>query len=169
MNSAGSPVVIRPIARQHIPGFRECLDAVSRERRYLAFLDARPLPVIRKFVLGNIRSGNPQFVAVNDGRVVGWCDICRMDRPVYRHAGVLGMGILKEFRGQGLGRRLILAALERARKVSIERVELTVYVSNKRAIRLYKSVGFVREGVKRKGRKLDGVYEDVLMMAKLHV
>ena len=51
--------------------------------------------------------------------------------------------------------------------MGIERVELTVYVSNKRAIRLYESVGFVREGVKRKGRKLDGVYEDVLMMAKL--
>jgi RimJ/RimL family protein N-acetyltransferase len=142
---------------------------VSRERRYLAILKARSLPVIRKFVLGNIRTGNPQFVAVNDGRVVGWCDICRMDRPVYLHAGVLGMGILKEFRGQGLGRRLILAALERAREVGIERVELTVYVSNKRAIRLYRSVGFVREGVKRKGRKLDGVYEDVLMMAKLSV
>ena len=166
---ADSSVAIVPIARKHIAGFRKCLDAVSRERRYLAFLDARPLPVIRKFVLGCIRSGNPQFVAVNDGRVVGWCDICRMDRPVYRHAGVLGMGILKEFRGRGLGRRLILAALERAREVGIERVELTVYVSNKRAIRLYTSVGFVREGVKRKGRKLDGVYEDVLMMAKLHV
>ena len=167
MNSAGSPVVIRPIARQHIPGFRECLDAVSRERRYLAFLEARPLPAIRKFVLDNIRTGNPQFVALEDGRVVGWCDICRMDRPVYLHAGVLGMGILKEFRGRGIGRRLILAALERAREVGIERVELTVYVSNKRAIRLYKSVGFAREGVQRKGRKLDGVYEDVLMMARL--
>ncbi|MFZ2641163.1 MAG: GNAT family N-acetyltransferase [Verrucomicrobiia bacterium] len=167
MNSADSPVVICPIARKHIAGFRDCLDAVSRERRYLAFLKAPPLPAVRKFILGNIRTGNPQFVALKDGRVVGWCDICRMDRPTYRHAGVLGISVLKEFRGQGLGRRLILAVLERARKVGIERVELTVYVSNKRAIRLYKSVGFVREGVKRKGRKLNGTYEDVLMMAKL--
>lgn len=167
MNSADSSVVICPIARKHIAGFRDCLNTVSRERRYLAFLKAPPLPAVRKFILGNIRTGNPQFVALKDGRVVGWCDICRMDRPTYRHAGVLGIGMLKEFRGQGLGRRLILAALERARQVGIERVELTVYVSNKRAIQLYESVGFVREGVKRKGRKLDGVYEDVLMMAKL--
>jgi RimJ/RimL family protein N-acetyltransferase len=166
---ADASIVIRPIARKHIAGFRDCLDAVSRERRYLAFLEARSLPAIRKFVLGNIRAGNPGFVAVNDGRVVGWCDICRMDRPVYQHVGVLGMGILKEFREQGLGRQLILAALARAREVGIERVELTVYAPNHRAIRLYESVGFIREGVKRKGRKLDGDYEDVLMMAKLFV
>ncbi len=167
MKSPRPSVIIVPIAKEHVAGFRECIDAVSRERRYLAFLEARPLPVIRKFVLDNIRAGNPAFVAVKDGRVVGWCDICRMDRPVYLHVGVLGMGILKEFRGQGLGRRLILAALQRAREVGIERVELTVYVSNKRAIRLYESVGFICEGVKRKGRKLDDVYENVLMMAKL--
>ena len=162
-----TPVAIVPIAKEHIAGFRKCLDAVSKERRYLAFLEARSLAVIRKFVLGNIRAGNPGFVAVKDGCVVGWCDICRMDRLVYQHAGVLGMGITREFRGQGLGRRLILAALKRAREADIERVELTVYASNRRAIRLYKSVGFVREGIRRKGRKLDGVYEDVWMMARL--
>jgi RimJ/RimL family protein N-acetyltransferase len=150
---ADSSVVIVPIRKAHIASFRERLDAVSRERRYLAFLEARPSPAIRRFVSGNIRAGNPQFVALKEGRVVGWCDICRMDRPVYRHVGILGMGNLKEFRGQGLGRRLILATLERARGIGIERVELTVYASNKRAIRLYKSAGFVREGIKRKGRK----------------
>lgn len=78
-------------------------------------------------------------------------------------------GHIASFREQGLGRRLILAALDRAREIGIERVEWTVYASNQRAIRLYESVGFVREGVKRKGRKLDGEHEDVLMMAKLLV
>ena len=168
MDAADTSVVIHPIAEEHIASFRECLDAVSRERRYLAFLEARPLLAIREFVLNNLRTGNPQFVALKDNRVIGWCDVCRMDRPVYAHVGVLGMGILKEFREQGLGRRLILATLERAREAGIERVELTVYASNQRAVRLYESIGFAHEGIKRKGRKLDGVYEDVLMMAKLY-
>jgi RimJ/RimL family protein N-acetyltransferase len=162
-------IAIVPIAEEHIASFCECLDAVSRERRYLAFLEARPLPAIREFVLNNLRAGNPQFVALKDGRVIGWCDVCRMDRPVYAHVGVLGMGILKESREQGIGRQLILTTLERARQSGFERVELTVYASNQRAIRLYESIGFVPEGIKRKSRKLDGVYEDVLIMAKLFV
>jgi RimJ/RimL family protein N-acetyltransferase len=163
---AMKPVIV-PITRKHITGFRKCLDAVARERRYLVWLEARPLPAIRKFVLEGLRKDNPQLVALQDDRVVGWCDIWRPELPVYNHVGVLGMGVLKEFRGRGLGWRLIEATLKCARDVGIERVELTVYASNKRAIRLYESVGFVHEGVKRKGRKLDGKYEDVLMMAKL--
>ena len=169
MKPADPTIAIVPIGEEHIASFRECLDGVSRERRFLAFLEARPLPAIRGFVLDMLRAGNPQFVALKDGRVIGWCDITRMDRPVYAHVGVLGMGILKEFREQGLGRRLILATLERARQSGFERVELTVYASNQRAIRLYESVGFATEGIKRKGRKLDGAYEDVLMMATLFV
>jgi RimJ/RimL family protein N-acetyltransferase len=52
-----------------------------------------------------------------------------------------------------------------AKKFGIERVELEVYASNIPAIKLYEKRGFSHEGVKRKARKLDGVFDDVLMMA----
>jgi RimJ/RimL family protein N-acetyltransferase len=32
---------------------------------------------------------------------------------------------------------------------------------------LYEQAGFLVEGIKRKGRKLDGTYDDVIFMAKL--
>lgn len=47
----------------------------------------------------------------------------------------------------------------------MERIELEVFASNARAIRLYERLGFVTEGVKRGARKLDGVYEDNVLMA----
>jgi len=65
---------IEPIAEQHIDSFREAVDAVARERRYLLFLEAPPLAAVRAFVRGNIAKGHAQCVALAGEKVVGWCD-----------------------------------------------------------------------------------------------
>ena len=39
-----------PIADEHIAGFREAVDVVARERKYLAFLEAPPLDDVRRFL-----------------------------------------------------------------------------------------------------------------------
>jgi ribosomal protein S18 acetylase RimI-like enzyme len=99
--------------------------------------------------------------------VVGWCDIVRNPHEGFRHVGRLGMGLLPDYRGRGLGRQLVARAVGAARQAGIERVELEVFASNERAIALYRAFGFVTEGVKRRARKLDGQYEDNVFMALL--
>lgn len=47
----------------------------------------------------------------------------------------------------------------------LERIELDVFASNKPAIALYEKLGFTREGIKRGARKIDGVSDDVVLMA----
>jgi RimJ/RimL family protein N-acetyltransferase len=47
----------------------------------------------------------------------------------------------------------------------IEKVELDVYSDNVAAVRLYESFGFRQEGLKVRGRKLEGRYQDVQLMA----
>ena len=158
---------IVPIAEEHIPGFRSGLDRVAREHRYLAFLEAPPPDAVREFVLGNIRNNILQFVALVNGEVVGWCDILPKPRPVFRHTGVLGMGIVEEHRGRGIGTALIRTALESARQRGLKRVELHVRENNKRAIALYEKFGFVREGLLRRDVFVDGAFESSLFMALL--
>jgi ribosomal protein S18 acetylase RimI-like enzyme len=155
------------ISEAHIESFHRTLDSVARERRYLAFLEAPPLDATRSFVRDMIAHGNPQFVAVTGGEVVGWCDVRRHPRPIYAHAGILGIGLLQPFRAQGVGRRLIGTALDAARAAGMIRVELSVRESNLNAIALYKSVGFAVEGLSRNAVKVDGVYENVIQMAVL--
>jgi ribosomal protein S18 acetylase RimI-like enzyme len=99
--------------------------------------------------------------------IVGWCDIAVKKREGFRHVGDLGMGVLKDFRGQGLGRALLEKTLAAAREQKLERVELEVYASNLVAVRLYERHGFQLEGRKQKARKLDGEYDDILVMALL--
>jgi hypothetical protein len=52
-----------------------------------------------------------------------------------------------------------------ARSAGIEKLELEVYSDNVAAVRLYESFGFRQEGLKVRGRKLEGRYQDVELMA----
>jgi ribosomal protein S18 acetylase RimI-like enzyme len=81
--------------------------------------------------------------------------------------GVLGMGLSPEFRGQGLGDRLIRQTLAAARAFGLNRVELSVRENNAGAVALYKRVGFGIEGLQRNATRVEGVYENVVLMATL--
>ncbi|MHB8266842.1 GNAT family N-acetyltransferase [Bradyrhizobium sp.] len=159
-------IEIVPITEGHIEGFHRALDIVARERRYLAFLEAPPIAAARTFVLDNIKRGQLQFVAVSaEGEVVGWCDVTPLSRPIQAHRGVFGIGLLPQFRGQGIGTKLIRSALAAARAFGLHRVELTVREHNTGAIELYKKAGFAIEGVQRDAVLVDRVYENVVCMA----
>jgi ribosomal protein S18 acetylase RimI-like enzyme len=159
---------IVPIAPGHIDSFHKTLDVVARERRYLAFFEAPPIETTRAFVLENIQRGYPQLVALSgESEVVGWCDVTPKPRPIYAHVGVLGMGLLPQFRHQGIGTRLIRQALEAARAFGFSRIELEVRQNNENAIALYKKTGFVVEGFQRNALRVDGAYENLILMGLL--
>jgi RimJ/RimL family protein N-acetyltransferase len=160
-------IEIVPIAPAHIDSFHRALDLVARERRYLALLEAPPIEEFRGFVQNIIRRRYPQFVALSVGEVVGWCDVLPMTWPIYAHTGVLGVALLPALRGQGVGRQLIARTLEAARAFGLSRIELTVSENNRTAIALYKKFGFETEGVKRNALKIDGRYENQVLMALL--
>jgi ribosomal protein S18 acetylase RimI-like enzyme len=162
-----SVIEIVPITQGHIEGFHKTLDVVARERRYLSFLEAPPFESTRAFILDNIERGYPQLVVLSAGEVVGWCDVTPKPRPIYAHSGVLGMGLLPQFRHQGIGKRLIAQSLAAAREIGLQRVELTVRENNRNAIALYEKVGFATEGVQRDAVLVDGTYENLILMAVL--
>ena len=55
---------IVPISERYIEGFREAIDVVAREKKYLALTQAPALSVSRRFVRDNLAKRNPQFVAL---------------------------------------------------------------------------------------------------------
>jgi ribosomal protein S18 acetylase RimI-like enzyme len=157
---------IKPIAEEHIPSFRETLDAVAREQKFLSFLEAPPLEQIRHFVLNNIKQGYPEIVVLVDDEVAGWCDVLpNPRRTVQAHCGTLGMGLLPKYRVQGIGRKLMERTLDAALAFGFTRIELTVREANVNAIILYKGLGFEVEGLHRKAVRIEGPYENTLSMA----
>lgn len=159
---------ITQITEEDITGFHAAVDYVAKEKKYLLFLQAPPLEETRTFVLRNIQADHAQFVARAGGKVVGWCDIIPAKAgSVSGHVGVLGIGVLPEFRHKGIGRRLMQTALEKAKKNGLTRIELGVREQNENALKLYKELGFEIEGLRKRAVKVDGVYENSYLMALL--
>jgi ribosomal protein S18 acetylase RimI-like enzyme len=158
-------ISIQRATPDRVDSFWQTIDTVARERRYLLFLHAPPIESTRRFVGQIIEKGWSQFYAIHDGRVVGWCDILRNEREGTRHSGHLGMGILPDYRGNGIGTRLISETIADAISKGITRIDLEVFASNTRAIALYRKMGFIEEGRKRRARFLDGEYDDNVVMA----
>src|SRR5690606_31128029 len=121
-----------------------------------------------KFVHNVLDNKLPMTVALRPGlHVIGWCDIYRMPHDCQAHVGRLGLAVHADFRGQGLGQILLERTLRAALLVGFERVELIVFESNSRAIALYKKFGFEIEGSMRNAKKVNGQYENILLMSRL--
>ena len=158
---------IRNIEIDDVPEFREALDSVAKERKYLLTLEAPSIERIEKFVSNNLSKGYPQVVAVENKRIVGWADFVPEEKESLRHSAHLGMGVVQEFRGNGIGKALLESVYESAMEYGFERLELEVFSNNERAIKLYEKFGFVLEGIKVNARKIDGEYQNAHIMAKI--
>lgn len=89
-------------------------------------------------------------------------------QPRRQHVAELGMGVRDDWQGRGVGTKLLQAALDLAdRWLALRRVQLTVYVDNEPALRLYRKHGFEVEGTLRQIAYRDGEYVDGFLMARL--
>jgi RimJ/RimL family protein N-acetyltransferase len=159
---------IVPMAPGRIPGFHEALGAIIQESRMYAFLEAPPLEQLTEFVTGVLRDRDPQFVALSQDQVIGWCDVLRKPRPAMRHSGTLGIGVVKAHRRRGVGKALLQTALVAARERGFTRIELFVRTDNVPAKRLYELFGFSAEGIVRRHLLVDDVYRDSYLMSVLY-
>jgi len=157
-------VEIAPIEERHIAGFRECLDAVAREKKFLAQFEAPPLERIENLIRDNIAADQPQYVALDGETVVGWADIIAARAHAMTHCGTLGMGVAVGYRGRGIGRRLLEATIAKAWTKGMTRIVLDVRIDNTNAIRLYEKLGFVTEARKHNALRFDDGYFDALQM-----
>jgi ribosomal protein S18 acetylase RimI-like enzyme len=160
-----STIAIKYTSLDYVTSLNKTTDIVARERKYLATVSGYPLEGTKSFVSFIIDNNFAQYVLISNQEVIGWCDIIPMSIPEFSHIGVLGMGLLREYRGKGLGRELLMKAIEHAKiKNKIEKIELHVFESNTNAIKLYKKIGFTEEGIKSKARKIDGYYDNEVLM-----
>lgn len=101
-------------------------------------------------------------VLEQDGQIIGYCGMW----VIADEAHVTNIAVREPFRGRGLGERLMRWLMEEARSLGARRMTLEVRVSNERAQRLYRKLGFVSCGV-RPGYYTDNMEDALIMWADL--
>jgi ribosomal protein S18 acetylase RimI-like enzyme len=99
-----------------------------------------------------------------DSALVGIAGFFRGERLKTRHRGTLwGMYVAPEARGQGVGSALVQHIIGHAQN-TVEELNLTVAAHNQSAMKLYESMGFVRNGLDPRALKIAGEYVDEVSM-----
>lgn len=111
-----------------------------------------------------------EIVAVVDGVVAGTAGIEAVGAKYkLKHRAELGIAILKEYWGLGIGKALMEACIECAKEAGYTQLELNVVAENERAVALYKKMGFVEYGRNPRGfnSRVSGYQEVVYMLLEL--
>lgn len=97
--------------------------------------------------------------------IIGQCEISHSDWDAGLHVGILGIIVNKKYRDLGIGANLIDAAIRESKKLNNkEKIILSCFSTNERALYLYKKMGFREIGVRKKQFYMDGRYYDEVLM-----
>lgn len=125
----------------------------------------------REFLTRMANSANEaELCAVVDGRIVGTAGIESVgEKDKVRHRAEFGIAIEKDCWNLGIGRALLAACIECARRAGYAQLELDVVSENLNAMNLYRSMGFTEYGRNPRGfrSRRTGWQELVLMRLEL--
>ncbi|MBR4719779.1 MAG: ribosomal protein S18-alanine N-acetyltransferase [Lachnospiraceae bacterium] len=85
------------------------------------------------------------ILSEEDGEITG----CVVYHNIVGDVDITNVQVKEAFRGHGTGAALMRAAIKKARTIGGERFTLEVRKSNRAAIALYESLGFMTEGIRR--------------------
>ncbi len=161
----GISVILRKLQKEDLDDIWTIFNQVVQEKKYIPVIN----PVTSRFEKENWyyrqkEEDNVVVVSEVDQVVVGQCMIEHIGWDAAAHVGELGIILTPSFRNMGIGRLLIEAALKGALEKGFEKVVLSCFHTNIRALSLYKSMGFRKLGVRDQQFRLDGKnYDEILM------
>lgn len=161
----GRIVIVREASEEDAKAITDVVNSVASEKCYIVPEKSRE--DWDKAVSEMRDKGRGLLVVAQvDGKVVGMGHLTKGRWEKNMHVGFLGMVILKEFREIGIGTAIMDYMTRWARQEQLEKISLSVFSTNKRAIRLYQKFGFESEATIKRQYKIEGKYVDELFMRK---
>lgn len=103
-------------------------------------------------------------------KVVGMVGLHVGRNPRLRHSASVGIMVHADYQGKGIGTALLKKVIDLADNwLMLVRVELTAFVENEGAVKLYQSLGFQIEGTKKYAAIRNGKYADEYLMARYKI
>ncbi len=159
-------VIIKNIETDEAQSYYCVVNKIKDEGNYLYYSNRFSFEETKNYVSFHNKSNNPILGAfTEDGKLIGFADFNIGSFDEIKHVAILGMGIIKQYRGKGIGKKLVEKSIESAKRLGVEKLELEVFDTNEIAKKLYKRMGFFEEGRLLRKRKCQGEkYEDIICM-----
>ena len=159
---------IREIETADSKQFVEFYDKLAKESEYLPIAPEEVSEKTEK-IIKHIEKDNKLkkvFIAEENGQIVGFVGIKRMHFARLRHVAKLIIGVLDDYKRQGIGTKLIDFVEKWAKENEVRKLELTVVEDNDPAVEFFEEMDFDKEGTREKAVKIKGEYLDEIFMAK---
>ncbi len=167
----GEKVLLRHAKKSDIEGvwenFNECVD----EGVYLpVFMPVRS-QYEKQSWYDNLKSNKETCIVAehldlkSPHNIIGQCEISNSEWEAASHVGILGVIVKNKYRDLGMGKYLIDFALRESKKLNNkEKIVLSCFSNNERAINLYETIGFKIVGIRKKQFYMDSMYYDEVLM-----
>lgn len=124
---------------------------------------AYPFPWPEGVLLDCFEAGHHGWVAAGrGGRVAAYAIV----QTVLDEAHLLNICTAPDWQGQGVGRGMLRWVMSACRELGMERMLLEVRASNLPALHLYRTEGFVEDGVRKGYYPASGGREDAILMSR---
>jgi ribosomal protein S18 acetylase RimI-like enzyme len=135
-------IVIRKAKKSDLPAIKKLLAELTDAMDDTECVDMRVAPKAWEHLLEDARSHF--LVATAQGIPVGLIHFTIRQTVLHRSPSAMidELVVTKEYRGRGIGRQLVLAAIERSRQLGCCEVEVSTEQTNLRARKFYRKCGF---------------------------
>jgi L-amino acid N-acyltransferase YncA len=111
-------------------------------------------------------SRRPIWVMESKGEVIGWLSLSDFydARPAYHSTAEIGVYVREDFRGRGLGRRLVEEAIRRGPELGLKTLTAGAFAHNEASVGLFEDMGFRKWAHFPNVAELDGVERDLIVL-----
>lgn len=165
----GQTLLIRPARKEDAAAVIDYLSIIGGETDFLTFGPGGfgTAPEREEAFIEEIAHSDNQLMLcawIND-ELAGHMGFNASPRVRIRHTGEVGVTVRKKYWGLGIGTELLKYLLAWAAESQvIRKINLRVRSDNRRAIELYKRLGFGEEGMITREFMIDGIFYDCLQM-----
>lgn len=168
MSFEGELVRLRPVLDED----RDDILAIELDPEVLSLADDEPplasLARARAWLADVLDKGHVHLLAVERLDDRGFLGTCGISIDARSRVGEVGISLRRSSWGTGVGTDAMRVLVDVGfRHLNLDRIWLTVFATNERAIASYRKVGFVEEGRWREDVWRDGRYVDQVVMAVL--
>lgn len=146
------------------------MNQLDYETKYMLYEPderTKDLSGIESLIRDSVEGQDFLLVAEADNKLIGYISAQKGRLNRIAHSAYIVVGILKDYRGKGIGTEFFKRLNVWAEESKVVRLELTVICENESAKHLYTNSGFEIEGIKRKSVCVDGTYLDEYYMARV--